>query len=96
MPAYVVVEVTVTDPERYAAYVKAGTPLVAQHGGRFVVRGGPVEGLEGAWSPQRLVVLEFPDRAAARRWYHSPEYTAARKLREGAAVWRGVLVEGVA
>lgn len=95
MPAYVVIDVTVTDPLRYESYKPLGGLATAKYGGRFLARGGASETLEGAWSPKRLVVVEFPDRAAARRWYDSPEYAEARKARAGAAEFRAVVVDGV-
>jgi uncharacterized protein (DUF1330 family) len=64
-------------------------------GGRFVVRGGELAVLEGDWDPTRLVVLEFPDLQAAKRWYESPEYQDAKRLRDGAARLNMVAVEGV-
>jgi uncharacterized protein (DUF1330 family) len=95
MPAYVIVETDVTDPEHYEQY-KAATPAaIAAGGGRFLVRGGESTVLEGDWHPSRLVVLEFEDLAAAERWYESEAYQAAKKLREGAAHMRMVAVQGV-
>jgi uncharacterized protein (DUF1330 family) len=67
---------------------------VAAHGGRFVVRGGPVELLEGGWDPLRIVVMEFPDRAAARAWYQSDDYQAIAPIRRGASTTDVILVEG--
>ncbi len=95
MPAYVIVETSVTDPEQYQQYMAASPGAVAEGGGRFLVRGGEHVVLEGDWQPSRLVVLEFEDLAAARRWYESEAYQAARKLREGAARFRMVAVQGV-
>lgn len=95
MTAYVIVEVDVTDPERYERY-KAATPAtLAAAGGRFLVRGGELTVLEGDWQPSRVVVLEFEDLAAAERWYESEAYQAAKKLREGGARMRMVAVQGV-
>jgi uncharacterized protein (DUF1330 family) len=95
MPAYLIVETDITDPEQYEQY-KAVTPgLVAAAGGRFIARGGEVAVLEGDWTPERLVVIELPDLAAAKRFYESPEYQEAIKLREGAATLRMVAVEGL-
>jgi len=85
MPAYVIVQAEVTDPARYAQYRALSGPAVEAYGGRFLVRGGTLEQLEGAWEVPRLVLLEFPDAATARRWYDSPEYGAARAARAGAA-----------
>lgn len=95
MPAYVIVETDISDPERYEQY-KAATPAaIAAGGGRFLVRGGELTVLEGDWQPSRLVVLEFEDLAAAERWYQSEAYQAAKKLRAGAARMRMVAVQGV-
>ncbi|HXT87750.1 MAG TPA: DUF1330 domain-containing protein [Trebonia sp.] len=95
MPAYVIVETDVTDPERYEQY-KAATPAaIAAGGGRFLVRGGELAVLEGDWQPSRLVVLEFEDLAAAKRWYESEAYQAAVDLRAGAARMRMVAVQGL-
>ena len=95
MPAYVIVETDVTDPERYEQYKAASPAAVAAGGGRFVVRGGDLAVLEGDWHPSRLVMLEFEDLAAAKRWYESEVYQEAKKLREGAAHLRMVAVQGV-
>ncbi len=93
MPAYVIVETDITDP--YEQYKAASPGAVASGGGRFVVRGGELAVLEGDWHPSRLVVLEFPDLEAAKRWYDSPEYAEAKRLRAGAANLRMVAVEGL-
>jgi uncharacterized protein (DUF1330 family) len=95
MPAYVIVETDINDPEQYEQY-KAATPAaIAAGGGRFLVRGGEHIVLEGDWQPTRLVVLEFEDLAAAKRWYESELYQAAKELRAGAAHMRMVAVQGV-
>jgi uncharacterized protein (DUF1330 family) len=93
--AYVIVETDITDPELYERYKAASPGAVAAGGGRFLVRGGELAVLEGDWHPPRLVVLEFEDLAAARRWYESETYQAAKKLREGAAHLRMVVVQGM-
>jgi uncharacterized protein (DUF1330 family) len=95
MPAYVIVETDVHDPEQYERYKEASPGAIAAGGGRFVARGGELAVLEGDWRPKRLVVLEFEDLPAARRWYASPEYQEAKRLREGAADLRMVAVEGL-
>lgn len=94
MPAYVLVEVTVTNPEPYAAYRDMATASVAKHGGRFLVRGGAVTPLEGGWDPQRIVVLEFPSMEAARTWYDSDDYQRALAVRVANSVGRALMVEG--
>ena len=95
MPAYLIVETDITDPEQYEQYKAASPGAIAAHGGRFVVRGGETAVLEGDWNPKRLVVVEFEDLEAAKRFYDSPEYQAAMKLREGAASLNMVAVEGI-
>jgi uncharacterized protein (DUF1330 family) len=97
MPAYVVVQIeAVADPVEYERY-KAMTPAsIAAYGGRYLVRGGPCEVLEGSWRPPRLVVLEFPSSAQARAWWNSPEYAAAKRLRQACAQSEIVLIEGFA
>jgi uncharacterized protein (DUF1330 family) len=94
MPAYVIVETDVRDPEQYERYKAASPGAIAAGGGRFLARGGELAVLEGDWHPRRLVLLEFEDLEAARRWYESPEYRDAKQLREGAATLRMVAVEG--
>jgi uncharacterized protein (DUF1330 family) len=95
MPAYVIIETDVHDPEQYEQYKAASPGAVAAGGGRFLARGGELAVLEGDWTPKRLVVLEFEDLEAAKRWYDSPEYREARALRAGAATFKGVAVEGI-
>jgi uncharacterized protein (DUF1330 family) len=95
MPAYLIVETDIHDPEQYELYKAASPGAVAAGGGRFLVRGGELAVLEGDWEPSRLVVLEFKDFDAVRRFYDSPAYQAAKALREGAADLRMVAVQGV-
>ena len=95
MPAYVVIETDVHDAEQYERYKAASPDSVRAGGGRFVARGGELAVLEGDWNPSRLVILEFPDLEAAKRWYESPQYVEVRKLREGAANLSIVAVEGL-
>ncbi len=95
MTAYVIVETDVTDPEQYQRYMAASPAAIAAGGGRFLVRGGELAVLEGDWSPSRLVMLEFEDLEAAKRWYDSEVYQEARKLRQGAANFRAIAVQGV-
>jgi uncharacterized protein (DUF1330 family) len=95
MPAYVIVETDVHDPEQYEHYKAASPAAVEAGGGRFVVRGGELAVLEGDWHPKRLVVVEFESLEAAKRFYESDRYQEAKRLREGAAHLRMVAVEGV-
>jgi uncharacterized protein (DUF1330 family) len=92
--AYVIVDVEVTDPERYEEYKRLSTLAAQRYGGAFIVRGGEVSVLEGDWRPNRLVVLEFADEASARRWYESPEYREAIEIRHETARSSLVLVPG--
>ncbi len=95
MPAYVVVEIAVHDPDRYERYKQLSPSSIAAYGGRFIVRGGAVEALEGAWDPGRLVILEFPSVERARTWWSSPEYAEAKALRLATAHSKMILVEGL-
>jgi uncharacterized protein (DUF1330 family) len=95
MPAYLIAETDILDPEQYEQYKAASPGAVAAGGGRFVVRGGELAVLEGDWNPARLVILEFENLEAAKAFYESPEYQAAIKLREGAAKLNMVAVEGL-
>lgn len=95
MPAYVLIDAIVTDAKEYEAYKRLGDVAAAKHGGRFLARGGSIDVLEGDWRPQRIAMIEFPDRAAAIRWYHSAEYQEAKKKRLGAAEFRCVVTEGL-
>ncbi len=94
--AYLIAEIEVVNPEPYKAYVAAAGPLVEAYGGKYLVRGGPSEALEGAAPAGRLVVVEFPSMADAKRFYDSPEYTEVRQGRIENAVSRFILVEGAA
>jgi uncharacterized protein (DUF1330 family) len=91
----VIVETDIHDPDQYEQYKAAAPGAVAAAGGRFIVRGGELAVLEGDWRPSRLVVLEFPDLDAAKRWYESAHYQEAKLLRDGAATLKMVAVDGV-
>jgi uncharacterized protein (DUF1330 family) len=94
MPAYVIAEVEVTNPVGYDSYRPLAGASIAQYGGRFLARGGRTELLEGSPDPARVVVIEFADLAAARRWYDSPEYQEALKIRLANSTGRVLIVEG--
>lgn len=96
MKGYAVVCVTVSDPDRYQDYAAATQATLAPHGGRFLVRGGATECVEGSWEAQRTVVIEFPTIEDARAWYHGDAYQELAKIRRGASTADFVLVEGVA
>ena len=96
MTAYVIAEVKVSDPERYKAYQALSPGAIAGAGGRFIVRGGAVQVLEGGWQPGRIVVAEFETMAAARAFYDSALYLKAREARAGATeLFNMICVEGV-
>jgi len=94
MPAYVINDMEITDPQRFEEYKRLSPPTVAAYGGRFLARGGEVTAVEGGWQPRRLVVLEFPSVAQARAWLDSAEYAPARRLRQLSANSRMVVIEG--
>jgi uncharacterized protein (DUF1330 family) len=96
MLAYVVVQIAVEDPLVYEQYKILAPPSIAAYGGRYLVRGGRSEVLEGTWQPPRLVILEFPTRGQARAWWHSPEYAPAKALRQRCAQTEMLLIEGIA
>lgn len=93
--AYLIAHVSVTNPVQYEAYKKLSSVAMQAHGAQVCVRGGAIEVIEGDWQPERLVVLKFPSMAQARHFEASPEYASARSARQGAAVMRMLLVEGV-
>ena len=95
MSAYVLVDVDVNDPARYETYKPLAHAAITRYGGRYLARGGETAILEGDWTPGRVVVLEFPTLDAARSWFDSPEYRAARDAREGAARMNMVAVAGL-
>lgn len=95
MAAYFIVEVTINDPPVYEEYRKLVGPTLEKYGGRFIVRGGSVETIEGNWKPQRLVILEFEDTAQFEHWYYSPEYSEIRNIRFKASTSKAILVQGV-
>jgi uncharacterized protein (DUF1330 family) len=94
MAAYVIGEIEVTDPVVYEEYRKQVPAVVARYGGRFIVRGGRVEPLEGGWSPKRFVALEFPSMEQALKWYRSEEYAPLIRLRQKASRGKLIVVEG--
>lgn len=95
MPALVLVEVKIHNPELYEEYKKLSLPAVEAFGGRFVVRGFPTESLEGDWNPERLVVLEFPSVDRAKEWWASEQYTKAKNIRYQASNGKMLVVESV-
>jgi uncharacterized protein (DUF1330 family) len=95
MSAYLIVNIEVNDPDRYAEYIKVAPASVAQYGGRYVVRGGKTEKLEGDYEPKRVVVLAFDSFEQGRAWWDSDEYAGPKALRQSASITDMILVEGV-
>ena len=95
MPAYLFANVDVTDPQGYEKYRQRVSATIEAYGGRYVVRGGATEVLEGEWVPKRMVILEFPDMAQLKAWYRSPEYKPLIELRQRTTNSMLVAVEGV-
>lgn len=95
MAAYLVVDIDVTDPVQFEEYKKLAPGAVAKYGGRYLIRGGAYESVEGDWKPQRLTVVEFESMDKAKAFYHSPEYQTAIKARKGAAKMNMLLVHGI-
>ena len=95
MPAYVIADIDVHNPDTYQEYAALVQATLDPFGGRFLVRGGPSETLEGDWQPRRVVVLQFPSAGHARGWYESPDYVKAMEIRHGASTGSLILAEGV-
>lgn len=96
MPAYIIVEVDIHDPVQYEDYKKLTPASLLPYNGKFIVRGGQTETLEGDWEAKRIVVLEFPTKELARQWWSSEEYAPAKALRQRTSTTKMILVEGVA
>ena len=95
MAAYVIAEIEIIDAQAFEDYRREVPPTLVRYGGRFVVRGGQSETLEGTWQPKRLVVLEFPDRAAAKAWWSSQEYAGPKTVRQRSARTELLVIDGV-
>jgi len=94
MSAYLIYDVEIHDPEPYQRFMEQVKPLVEAFGGKYLVRGGPHEVLEGDWSPSRIVLFEFPDMASARSLFNSDEYAPLMALRRSCSSGHIVLVDG--
>ena len=95
MPAYVIVEIDIVDPAGYEEYKKLAGATVEKYGGKYVVRGGRTEVLEGDWNPKRIVVLQFDAPRHAKDWLNSKEYREPRKMRHRTARANMILLEGI-
>jgi len=95
MAAYFIGEHKITDPAKYAEYLRRVVPMIERFGGRYLTQVGTHKVLEGDWQPNRVVVIEFPDMAALDAWYHLPEYQPLIALRRQASIDVLIAVEGV-
>jgi uncharacterized protein (DUF1330 family) len=95
MSAYIIVEIEITDPVGYEEYKKLAGATVEKYGGKYIVRGGATEVLEGDWQPKRIVVLQFDSIKRAKAWLNSEEYREPRKMRHRTAKTNMIVVEGV-
>ncbi|HEY7753293.1 MAG TPA: DUF1330 domain-containing protein [Steroidobacteraceae bacterium] len=95
MSAYIIAQIEITDPERYADYAKQVPATIAKFGGRYLARGGKAEALEGKLAGKRIAVVEFDSYERAKDWYESQDYAGPKALRRGASVSSLVLVDGL-
>ena len=95
MAAYLVVDIEISNPAQFEEYRKLAPAAIAKFGGRYIIRGGAYEVLEGEWKPQRLTIVEFDSMEKAKAFYASAEYGAAKKARAGAAKFKALLVQGI-
>ena len=95
MTAYVIADVEVLDAALYETYRQQVPATIAEFGGRYLVRGGALTVLEGAWSPKRCVILAFPSMAQLKAWYDSPAYVPLRAIRERSTKSNLVMVQGL-
>jgi uncharacterized protein (DUF1330 family) len=95
MPAYVIVEIDIHDPAGYEEYKKLAGATVEKYGGKYIIRGGRTEVLEGDWTPKRIVVLQFDSPQHAKDWLNSEEYREPRKMRHRTARTNMILIEGM-
>ena len=96
MAGYIIVEIDVTDPVGYEEYKKLAGATVEKFGGKYIVRGGATETLEGDWKPKRIVILQFESVARAKEWLNCDEYREPRKMRHRTAKTNMIVVEGIA
>ena len=95
MPAYLIVNVQITDPDRYAEYIKVVPPTLAKFGGKYLARGGRSERIEGVYEPKRMVILQFDTFEQAKAWWASEDYRHPKSLRQSSSITDMILVEGV-
>jgi uncharacterized protein (DUF1330 family) len=94
MAAYIIVDVLITDEKEYEEYKKLTPAAIAAYDGKFIVRGGNAETLEGDWKPGRIVVLEFPTVKRAKEWWNSDIYSTAKSIRQRSAATKMIVIDG--
>lgn len=95
MSAYLILDVDIHDPEKYKDYMVLAKPLVEKYGGKYHVRGGPFEVMDGDWQPTRLVVIEYPDMETAKAMYNGEEYAPIKAIRMSCSTGHTVIVESM-
>ena len=95
MAAYMIFDVSVTDPEQYGKYVEQALPTLEQYGAKILAYHDNPEVIEGDWAPKRIAVIEFRDEATAKEWYYSSPYQTAKQLRATAGIAKGILAPGM-
>ena len=94
MAGYFIIQINVTNPEKYKDYIKQVTPIVEKFGGEYIVRGGKSENAEGNWHYERTVVLKFPTYEMVKKWHLSAEYKPIKKIREDNSECNAIIIEG--
>ena len=95
MAAYLVVDIGISNATQFEEYKKLAPAAIAKYGGRYLIRGGAYEVLEGSWKPERVTIVEFDSMEKGKEFYNSPEYQTAIKARAGAANFKALLVQGI-
>jgi len=95
MPAYLIAEITVIDPQGYESYRSKVGESLKKFGAKFLVRGGSIHALEGNWTPERIVMCEFPNTQTAQEWYESDDYKEVKALRDTTARMNIICIEGI-
>ena len=95
MSAYFIIQINITNPEKYKDYIVQVTPIVKKFGGEYIIRGGKSENVEGSWPFERTVVLKFPSYNMVKKWHDSKEYRPIRKIREDNSEGNAIIIDGV-
>ena len=95
MSAYFIIQINITNPENYKDYIVQVTPIVKKFGGKYIIRGGKSENVEGSWPFERTVVLKFPSYNMVKKWHNSEEYRPIKKIREDNSEGNAIIIDGV-